>query len=199
MKWDISPAAWQFLSLALLISLIASAVVLDVRRQRIPNKLVLVVLAAGFLTHLLGPANEGGGLFSYWPGALGGKGAFLGVLMGLSLFLPLYAMGATGAGDVKLMAGIGAFMGPADTLAVGLVIFAIGGMLAVARMVWTGASRRVLGNLMLMLLPVFHGGPRVFDPRTQSADRMPYVLAIACGLLAYGAWRWFGGQPLFRF
>lgn len=199
MKFEVSPATWQLWSLAVLALLMAAALLADLRQHRIPNKLVLAILGAGLLTHLVGPSNDGGGLFSYWPSALGAQGALLGALTGLALFLPLYALRAMGAGDVKLMAGIGSFAGPADTLSLTLFILAMGGLLALARMLWAGTTRRVLSNLMLMFMPVLHGGPRAFDPATQSADRMPYALAMAAGLLAYGAWRWLGGPPLFRF
>lgn len=199
MKFEVSPATWQLWSLAVLALLMAAALLADLRQHRIPNRLVLAILCAGLLTHLLGPANEGGGLFSYWPGALGAKGALFGGLTGLALFLPLYALRAMGAGDVKLMAGIGSFAGTADTLSLALFMFAMGGLVAVARMVWTGATRRVMGNLMLIFMPLVHGGSRAFDPATQSADRMPYALAMAAGLLAYGVWRWLGGPPLFHF
>lgn len=199
MKLEVSPAAWQLWSLAALALVVLMASLIDLRQRRIPNKLVLAALCAGLLVHLVGPTNDGGGLFSYWPGALGAKGALLGALTGLAIFLPLYALRAMGAGDVKLMAGIGSFAGPADTLNLVLFIFAMGGVLAVGRMLWTGSARRVMGNLMLLFVPIFHGGPRVFDPATQSVDRMPYTLAIAAGLLAYGGWLWLGGSAPFRF
>lgn len=199
MKFDVSPATWQLWSLMLLALLITAALVADLRRHRIPNRLVLLALGGGLLTHLAGPVNDGGGLFGYWPGALGAQGALLGALTALALFLPLYALHAMGAGDVKLMVGIGSFAGPADALNLTLFILAMGGVVALVRMLWAGTTRRVLSNLMLMFMPVFHGGPRAFDPATQSADRIPYALAMAAGLLAYGAWRWLGGPPLFRF
>ncbi len=199
MQVELTPVAWQFWSLTALALIMAAALMTDLRQRRIPNSLVLAALGAGLLTHLLGPANGDGGLFAYWPGALGAKGALLGALTGLAVFLPLYALRAMGAGDVKLMAGIGSFAGPADMLNLTLFILAMGGVLAVLRMLWSGTARRVMVNVLLMLMPYTSGAPRVFDPAVHSADRMPYVLAMAGGMLAYGGWLLAGGSPPIRF
>ncbi|WP_137891381.1 prepilin peptidase [Ramlibacter sp. 2FC] len=199
MKFDVSPAVWQFWSLSALALIMLAALLTDLRRRCIPNKLILLTLCAGLLTHVLGPVNDAGGLFSDRPGALGAKGVLAGALTGLTLFLPLYALRAMGAGDVKLMAGIGSFAGPADTLNVAVVILLMGGVLSVARMLLGGTTRHVMANVMLVLSPVLHGGPRQFDAAKHSVDRMPYALAMVTGLLAYGSWLWLGGSPLFRF
>lgn len=199
MKFDVSPGAWQFWSLTALALIMLAALVTDVRQRRIPNKLIFLALCAGLFTHVLGPANDADGLLSHRPGALGAKAALAGALTGLALFLPLFALRAMGAGDVKLMAGIGSFAGPADTLSIALFILVMGGVLAVARMLWSGTTRHVMANVMLTLSPVLHGGPRLFNPAKHSVDRMPYALAMVTGLLAYGIWLWLGGSPLFRF
>lgn len=199
MKFDVSPVVWQSWCIALLAFIMLCAVVTDLRRRRIPNQLVLVAGVLGVVVNVLGPSETGGGLFSSQPAAGGVTGALFGALTGLTLFLPLYALRAMGAGDVKLMAGIGSFAGPADTVNLALFILVMGGMLAVLRMLWTGSTRRVLGNVMLILAPALHRSPPAFDPATQSADRMPYALAMAAGLLAYGAWRWSGGTSPFHF
>ena len=81
-------------------------------------------------------------------------------------------------------------------LFVALCVLLMGGVLAVGHMVWKGNSRKVLGNVGTVLLPPFSTTGARFDSDTQSADRMPYVLAIAAGLLAYGAWIYTGHLPL---
>lgn len=199
MKFDVSPGVWQFWSLTALALIMLAALVTDLRQRRIPNKLILLALCTGLFTHVLGPLNDAGGLFSYRPGALGAMGALGGALTGLALFVPLYALRAMGAGDVKLMAGIGSFAGPADTLNIALFILVMGGVLAIARMLWWGTTRHTMANVMLTLSPVLHGGACLFDPAKHSADRMPYALAMVTGLLTYGIWLWLGGSPLFRF
>lgn len=201
MRIDLSYEAWQFGSLTALALIVLTALVTDVRQQRISNILIVFALGAGVLVNVLGPEafKRSAGLFTYAPGALGLKGALLGALAGLAIFLPLYVLGAMGAGDVKLMAGIGSFVGPATLVNLALFVLIMGGVLAVGRMLWKGNSRKVLGNVGTVLLPPFATGVPRFNPATQSADRMPYVLAIVAGLLAYGAWIYTGHLPLISF
>jgi hypothetical protein len=40
------------------------------------------------------------------------------------------------------------------------------------------------------------GLPRGFDAATQSADRLPYALAFAGGVMGYSYWRLSGGAPV---
>ncbi|NMM20020.1 MAG: prepilin peptidase [Rhodoferax sp.] len=198
MSLDLTPATWQLWCFAVLSLAMVIAVEADTRERRIPNVLVLLMLCAGVALNVLGPDNGRAGLFSYFPGALGAGGALLGVLAGLVAFLPLYWLRAMGAGDVKLMAALGSFVGPMEVLNLALCILVAGGVLAVLRMLWTGKSRLVLSNVRLALGSL-RGSAQRFDPATQSADRMPYALAIASGLLSYGYWRLGGGAPIISF
>ena len=196
---QMTPVTWQLWCLAALALVMLMVVESDVREQRIPNVMVLFVLLAGLALNGVGPANGREGLFSHFPGALGIGTALLGVLVGLALFLPLYLLRAMGAGDVKLLAALGAFTGPVEIIGLALSILVAGGVLAVLRMLWAGKSRLVLNNVKLALGSLGGGTSARFDPATQSADRMPYALAFAGGLLAYGYWRLGGGAPLISF
>lgn len=195
---DITPATWQLWCFATLTLAMLIAVEADMRERRIPNVLVLVMLCAGIALNVLGPDNGRGGLFNHFPGALGAGGALLGALAGFASFLPLYGLRAMGAGDVKLMAALGSFAGPAEALGLALSILVAGGLLAILRMLWARKSGLVLNNVKSALSGLVVGA-RPFDPVTQSADRMPYALAFAGGLMAYGYWRLTGGAPLISF
>lgn len=190
---DITPATWQLWCLAVLALAMLMAVEADTRERRIPNLLVALMLGAGVALNVLGPDNGRAGLFSHFPGALGLGGAVLGAATGLLAFLPLYGLRAMGAGDVKLMAAMGSFVGPLEALNLALSILVMGGVLALARMLWSGKSRLVLSNVRLALGSLGRGAAPGFDPATQSADRMPYALAFASGLLLYSYWRLTGG------
>lgn len=198
MRLDITPATWQLWCFATLTLAMVIAVEADTRERRIPNVLVLVMLCAGVVLNVLGPDNGRGGLFNHFPGALGASGALLGALAGFASFLPLYGLHAMGAGDVKLMAALGSFVGPMEALNLALSILVAGGLLAVLRMLWARKSRLVLGNVKLALSGLMVGS-RKFDPVTQSADRMPYALAFTGGLMSYGYWRLIGGAPFISF
>ncbi len=189
---------WGVAALAVIL-VVATAT--DIRQRRIPNLLVLLALSLGMLLNGLGPvALEGsGGLFSHSPGALGVGSAALGAFTALALFLPLYLLRATGAGDVKLMAGVGSFLGPASAVNLVLFVLLCGGLLAIVRMLWAGSTRRVMGNVVAVLGGVWLGAGGSFDPATQSADRMPYSVAIAAGVLAYGVWVFSGLRPILDF
>ena len=54
-----------------------------------------------------------------------------GLGVGLLVWLPLYAIGGIGAGDVKLLAAFGAALGPSDTVRVALASAIVGGVFAV--------------------------------------------------------------------
>jgi len=199
MVFDMTPATWQLWCLAMLTLSMVMVVDSDVRECRIPNVMVLLCLCAGVVLNTVGPPNGREGLFSYYPGALGAGAALLGVLVGLAFFLPLYLLRAMGAGDVKLLGALGAFTGPVEIISLALSILLAGGLLAVARMLWSRNSRQVFGNVKLVLVGLGGGTGRRFDPATQSADRMPYALAFAGGLLAYGYWRTSGGAPFISY
>src|SRR4051812_26472994 len=76
----------------------------DVRTRRIPNRLVLALALLGFLYCAVtrGPM---------W----GGLRALEGLFVGMGLWLPFYALGWLGAGDVKLVGAAGAWLGPIET------------------------------------------------------------------------------------
>jgi prepilin peptidase CpaA len=201
MQFNFAPETWQAMGLTTLALLVLTALVFDLRQRRIPNVVVLLALASGLLINLIGPQTwqSGAALLTVYPSALGAKGALLGALTGLAVFLPFYLLRAMGAGDVKLMAGIGSFVGPATAINVALFILVTGGVLAVVRMVWVRKTQLVLFNVVTALGQLVPGSVARFDPATQSADRMPYALAMAGGLLTYSAWIFSDHAPLVNF
>ena len=83
----------------------------DLKTRRIPNVLtfgaaVAAVMANGYLAGLTGVG---------W--------SLAGWLVGFVLFFPFFALGGMGAGDVKLIAALGAWLGPG--LAVWVALFSL--------------------------------------------------------------------------
>lgn len=159
-------------NLAILMTLLGVAACFDIKSRRIPNWLVVTGLVSSLGTHIF----LGNGGFSAWA---------LGLLVGFGLFLPLYVVRAMGAGDVKLMGMVGAFLGPAAAVGAVLMTLVVGGVLAIAVALWSGALRHTLENLRsLMIQTMFktlHGGGAQIEAPPASAGNLPYAVAIAAG------------------
>lgn len=185
-----SPLAWQLWCMVALALLSAMTVDADLRESRIPNVQVLLAMVTGLSLNTFGPSNGAEGLLSDFPGALGFIKSLAGLALGIFLLLPLYAIGVMGAGDVKWLGALGAFVGPHELLGLLLAVFLAGGVLSVLRMVQKGHAAVVLrstGNTLGQWLA--WGKPK---PVSGSVDRMPYALAFAGGLAVYAYARFHG-------
>jgi prepilin peptidase CpaA len=175
---------FSILSAALLGGLLAGASWSDVRTRRIPNRLVLVGTLAGLALNALLP--PGMGLFSTSPGSLGFVSALGGFAIGLGALLPLYLLRTMGAGDVKLMAMSGAFLGPVDILGAVVMTLLAGGILGIAVALKNGVLRSTLTKVRAMIMQTtimaLTGQDARIDPVPASAaGTLPYALAITTG------------------
>ena len=102
----------------LLLALLGIAAVIDFRTYRIPNWLTGPAILAGITLHTV---------TMQFPGLVF---SLEGAAVGLGIFVILYVCGWMGAGDVKLFAAVGSFLGPAQTISAALVIALVGGVLA---------------------------------------------------------------------
>lgn len=150
--------------------LLAVAVWVDARQRRIPNWLSLVGILAGLFLW---------GLHSGWSGLLNG---FLGLLVGGALFMPFYLMRGMGAGDVKLMAAVGTFLGPVHAFFCGLLVAIVGGVIAVIEALRTGRLREALSDTLNLIL---RRRPVKTLARSARHESIPYGLAIALGTVIY--------------
>ena len=170
---------------AVLAALLAMAAVIDWRSYRIPNWLTVGGMALG----LLGNAAADG----LMPGLLP---ALAGLALGMAVLLPLYALRLMGAGDVKLMAAVGAFIGAPAILYAVLFTFIAGGVAALAFAVYRRALRRVAGNVIdtvqFMAFAAAVGVKPEPGGQRSSIGRLPYGSSIAAGTLAWLAARHMG-------
>jgi prepilin peptidase CpaA len=163
-----------------LIALLVAAAVIDYRSYRIPNWLTFGGMLLGLICSVVLPSLHDTGFL--W--ALGGLGVGFGVM------LPLHVLRILGAGDVKLMAMAGAFLGAVGTLYAILFTFIAGGILAIALALTHGALVRMLGNVknvvQFMTFSVM-GGVRPASPIEAGASigRLPYGISITAGTIAY--------------
>lgn len=112
--------------------LLLFACLFDLRQRRIPNRLLAIGLLAALVLQL-GSGPPSALLTSY----------LAGFALGLLMFLPLYLLGGMAAGDVKLMATVGAFVGPALVFQSSLATYCFGGVMALAIVLAKGRARRV--------------------------------------------------------
>ena len=140
---------------------------IDLRTRRVPNA-VTVPLAA------MGVAAAAAGLTG-----LSVKAAMVGLALGLLFMMPGYVFGATGAGDVKLLAAAGAWLGPSHIGAAFLYTAIVGGVLAL-----------VVARRRRRLALTLEGTSKLITSRAANAveiehpaanNRFAYAPAIAAG------------------
>ena len=151
-----------YVTAASLLAFLAAAAVVDLRTRRIPNLLTISAAIVGLLLNLS------------WRGGHGAVASGVGLLTGLAAFLPFYIAGGFGAGDVKAMAAVGAFLGPKGALLAAAWTLLVGGVAALgvlAALRWKAARAS--------------DGWRLGEARRQ---RFPYGLAIACGTALSLGW-----------
>lgn len=159
------------------LAVLAVAAGYDLRVRRIPNR---VVISGAVIGMAMGAALDDG---------IGIVAALLGLGLGLLVFMPLYLLRATGAGDVKLVAMVGAYLGPQDLLGAILAIFLAGGIMTVVVACHRGVLKLAISNIRGLLLEVFLRMASGQLPRLEElpapAARAPYGVAIAAGTLLY--------------
>ncbi|KFX69239.1 membrane protein [Pseudomonas taeanensis MS-3] len=163
----------QMFNAVVLLGLLGIVVVSDLRRHRIPNLLVLIGLALGLTSHM-----QATGL----PGLSDGT---LGLLIGFGLFLPMYALGGMAAGDVKLMAMVGAFLTPQGALWAALFSLIAGGLCGFLIVLVRGQLSMTFSRYWLMLRARAYFAPATDEV---AGKPFPYSVAILLGTLASGYW-----------
>ncbi len=152
----------------------------DLKTRRIPNYLTLGTALSGLLVQ---------GLTAGWAGL--GDG-LLGLLLGFGLLFGLYLLGGMGAGDVKALAALGAWVGFKQTFYLFIYMGLAGGLLALFYLWWRGlltARLKRLGSLLLswvLLRPHGGAGPAPAPPSGPSGkpEGVPYGVALAIGMAA---------------
>lgn len=146
----------------------------DIRHRRIPNRTVAWLALLGAV---------------YSVGVDPALGTLIrvvgGLAVGLACWLPFYALGWLGAGDVKLFAAAGTWLGPLRTVEGALIGALAGAVLAIGWMIWSYGFRRTAATLS-----VATAAPSILAPADRTVDKgrtLPYGVALAVGALA-AAW-----------
>ncbi|MEB3197248.1 MAG: prepilin peptidase [Candidatus Sericytochromatia bacterium] len=158
--------AWQFG----LVGVLSVAMITDLQSRKIFNWLTFPAIAVGLLLHV------------WMSGSAGLQSSVLGLLGGSAVFLVGFMLGQMGAGDVKLMAAVGAWLGWPAALAAVLYVTGAGGLIAVAVAIRHGTLKRLFSNVYWYFVGLILPGGKAQAALTQSAaPAFPYGVSIALG------------------
>lgn len=158
--------------MALLVMLLAAAV-FDVLYRRIPNWLTVSGVVFGIAINTVIGSPEGGLLFS-----------LAGLAVGFGIYALLYALRAMGAGDVKLMAAVGALVGWERWFGIFFITALIGGVMALILVLARGRLKKTLFNVsfilseMKSLRPAYLANEEL-DVKNKKALGLPHGAVIA--------------------
>jgi prepilin peptidase CpaA len=166
------------------------ATVTDLRARRIPNWLTFAILLTGVAQSCTG----------YGTITLGQS--LLGIIVAAAVPFVLFAIGATGGADVKLMAGIGAWLGPGPAVAILLVEKVVALLIVLAQAAWQGKLHALSRNSAVVAVNLVHlrelGVDHVSEAgqSARSIDRpLPYAVPVLVATVAVVAWFAMGGRP----
>jgi prepilin peptidase CpaA len=146
----------------------------DLRTRRIPQFLTLGGATAGLAFHLV---NSG------WTAA---ALSFAGWSIGIAIFVIPFALGGLGAGDVKLLGALGAWLGPGNVIWLALYAGVAGAILAILFSLATGYLPQALANVRLLLTHWRVNGVRPLPELTLEHGRTPrmaYAVPILAGTM----------------
>lgn len=149
-----------------------AAAITDLTTRRVPN-----VLTFGTALAAIGYAGA-------TQGVSGVGTSVAGWAVGCALFLPWFLLGGMGAGDVKLLAGLGAWLGPGLAVWAALYAGLVGGPMALVVAGANGYLKQTFSNLwgLLMFWRVAGIQPLpTLTLRTAQSPRLPYAVPIAVG------------------
>lgn len=151
---------------------------IDGRELRVPNWITFPMVLSGLV-------------YSTCIGGTGGLAAgLLGMCVGLLTLLPLYCVGGMGAGDVKLMAGIGAWLGWQMTLAAFCVSTVVGAVMAILMVLWKKDRAHHYENFLLILSEWLviknpYELSKIAAERKPRMTLLPYGIPICIGTIGY--------------
>ena len=148
--------AWHGLTLAALAAMLAAATAHDIRSRRIPNAVVALGMLAGAAVAMM-------------PFGIGIDRAAEGIVVGLLAFMPLHLLRVMGAGDVKLMSAVGAFVGWPGAIVIAVYALAAGGLISLVVAIASRDKWRAFAGV----------------PSRPNRLRVPFAAAIAAGAAAH--------------
>ena len=161
-----------------LILLCMVTAVTDIRSRRIPNWAVVAGLTVGLLANC------------YLFGWAGMRSASLGFLCAIALYLPLYLLQGRGAGDLKLMAAIGAISGFPNWIFIFIITSILGGVIVIGYLLFKGGLWRALKNSVFIVKELLLlRSPSLSRPELSIANArsltIPHAVVAAIGTFVF--------------
>ncbi len=157
------------------------AAVIDGWKLKVPNWITFPMVFSGWIYS---------GVFFGWPGV---GWSLAGTAVGLALLMPAYAIGGMGAGDVKLLAGVGAWVWGTITFYAFCLSAVFGGIIAIAMVLYRGKAAYhkdqfwcILSEILVVRDP--NQLSTIAAQRKSSMMLLPYGIPIAIGTIVYFAW-----------
>jgi prepilin peptidase CpaA len=123
---------------------------------------------------------------AYTSGLTGAGWALAGWFVGVLFFMPIFALGGMGAGDVKLLAALGAWLGPGPIVWVALFSLVAGGVLGLLVALGHGYMTQALTNIWWMFRFWRAEGPKPVPEltlATHQGPRLAYAVPVFAGLM----------------
>jgi len=160
------------------LGLLVWAAVEDLRSRRIPNWLTFSLVLSGIAQSFT----------QSWPVTTWMSLAGFGVGFGLPLVL--FILGALGGGDVKLLAGVGAWFGPIVVFQVFLLAAILGAIMVIGQALVQGRTRVLLRNTAVVAINLAHvrdvglDHTKATGQSCRSVDRpLPYAVPVLTAML----------------
>ena len=162
----------------LLFIIVVIAAIFDWRERRVPNWLTLPGLVVSIALNWF--LYETPGLWM----------SFKGLGIALLIYFPLFMIRGMGAGDVKLMAAVGAATGWQNWLGIFFLTAIFGGVSAILLILLRKRSKATLQNMALIASSLMnrqspHEVSPELDVKSESGLRLPHAIAIAFGTIGY--------------
>ncbi|HEX5271180.1 MAG TPA: A24 family peptidase [Gemmataceae bacterium] len=175
---------------AVVLSAALAAAITDVWKFRVYNALTLPLLLAGLLYHGVREGPTGLAL------------SVIGMLCGFGVLIVFYLLGGYGGGDVKLLAAVGAWLGPETTLYVFVASSLVAGVYALAIVLWYGRLGEIWKRwkvlwFRLSALGRSLGADDGYDVEQDRIDRrrvVPFAAMMCLGVIATLLYLWLWGQ-----
>ena len=150
--------------------------IFDLLTKRIPNWWTFPAMAIGLIAQ------------TYLRSGAGALDSSLAIIVALFLYLPIYVVGAMGAGDIKLLMAIGAWTNPRFVFCVAIIAVFIGGSYALIDVLWNrrlGAMVENVKRLFWVLVPTGLPRERLDIDRTRKFSFGAAIALAVPGTILY--------------